>query len=322
MTPMDRGNARPILEVVDVGKRYGARRALERLRFTVRGGEVVGLLGPNGAGKTTALSILSSVLSPDVGRVAIDGRSLHEDRSLRRRIGLVPQSLAIYPTLSPAQNVTYFGRMQGLSRPAAATAAAEALEAVGLAERAHDATYALSGGMQRRLNLACGIVHRPAVLLLDEPTVGVDIESRERLLALVHRLRDAGSAIVYSTHYMEEAERLCDRVLLLDRGTLAADDTVEALIARAGSRPRMELTYRGGAPAAALVAIEGVHELPGSRGEGRLALEMESLSQVPLVLERLRAAGIAVLDFSLHSPNLADAFLALTGQSLGEAAAA
>ena len=319
---MDRENARPILEVTDVGKRYGSRRALEQLRFSVRGGEVVGLLGPNGAGKTTALSILSSVLLPDVGRVSIDGRSLHEDRRLRRRIGLVPQSLAIYPSLSPTQNVTYFGRMQGLSRSAAATAAAEALAQVGLAERADDATHALSGGMQRRLNLACGIVHRPAVLLLDEPTVGVDIESRERILALVHRLREAGAAIVYSTHYMEEAERLCDRVLLLDRGTLAADDTVEALIARAGTRPRMELTCRGLPPAAALAAIEGVRELPGLRREGRLALEMESLAQVTLVLERLHAAGVAVLDFSLHSPNLADAFLALTGQSLGEAAAA
>src|SRR5512143_3806331 len=263
----------PVLEVTDVGKRYGAQRALERLRFTVHRGEVVGLLGPNGAGKTTALSILSSVLAPDAGSVSVAGRPLHRDRALRRRVGLVPQSLALYPTLSPMQNATYFARMAGLSRVAAAAAARDALDAVGLAERAHDATRALSGGMQRRVNLACGIVHRPDVLLLDEPTVGVDIDSREQILALVLGLRDAGTAVVYSTHYMEEAERLCDRVLLLDRGTLVADDTVEALIARAGTRPRMELTCRTRPPGDVLARLDGVR--PGAAPDGRPAPDRE-----------------------------------------------
>ena len=321
MTPMSREDAAPVLEVTDVSKRYGTLQALQRLRFVVGRGELVGLLGPNGAGKTTALSILASVLTPDAGRVAIDGRSVHAERTLRRRIGLVPQSLAIYPTLSARQNVRHFARMAGLSRSDAGHATDEALDAVGLLERGHDPARALSGGMQRRLNLACGIAHRPAVLLLDEPTVGVDIESRESILALVHELRCAGTAIVYSTHYMEEAERLCHRVLLLDRGTLVADDTVEALIARARSHPRMEITYRGRLDAARL-ALEGVRALPRTSGEGRLAFEMESVAQVPLVLERLRAAGVSVVDFSLHSPNLADAFLALTGRSLREPAAA
>jgi len=312
----------PILEVSDVVKRYGTRRALDRLHFTVRSGEVVGLLGPNGAGKTTALSILATVLAPDSGRVAIDGRSPHEDRRVRRHIGLVPQSLALYPTLSPAQNVAYFGRMQGLSRSEAVSATAEALDAVGLTERAHDATRTLSGGMQRRVNLACGIVHRPRILLLDEPTVGVDVESREHMLNLVDRLRNAGAAIVYSTHYMEEAERLCERVLLIDRGTLVADDTVENLIARAGTRPRMEITCRGRPAETTYATIDGVREIPGAHGEGRLTLEMESLALVTVVLERLRMAGVIVLDFSLHSPNLADAFLALTGRRLRELVAA
>jgi len=319
---MDPENPSPILEVLEVGKSYGRRLALDRVSFVVRPGEIVGLLGPNGAGKTTTLSILSSVLAPDQGRVAIDGRSLLEHRELRRRIGLVPQSIAIYPTLSASQNVVYFGRMQGLSRAAARAAANEALEAVGLADRAGDPARALSGGLQRRLNLACGIVHRPRILLLDEPTVGVDLESRERILALVRRLRDDGIAVVYSTHYMEEVERLCDRVLLIDRGVLVADDTAEALIARAGSRPRMELTCRGRPPDGVYAAIAGVRELAHAGSEGRLVLEMESLAQMPAVLEALRAAGVTVLDFSLHSPNLADAFLLLTGRSLHERAAA
>jgi ABC-2 type transport system ATP-binding protein len=322
VTPIDHGGAAPILEVIDVGKCYGTRCVLDRVRFTVRPGEVVGLLGPNGAGKTTTLSIVSTVLVPDSGRVSIDGRSLHAERALRRQIGLVPQSLAIYPTLSPAQNVTYFARMQGFARAAAVSAAREVLEAVGLTDRADDPTRLLSGGMQRRLNLACGIVHRPAFLLLDEPTVGVDLESREHILGLVHRLRDAGAGIVYSTHYMEEAERVCDRVLLIDRGTVVADDTVEALIARGGSRPRMELTCRGRPAAPNYAMIDGVRELPGSRGEGHLTLQMASLSQVPEVIERVRAAGVTVLDFSLHSPNLADAFRALTGRRLRDPGAA
>jgi linearmycin/streptolysin S transport system ATP-binding protein len=315
-------NPTPILEVQDVGKSYGRRRALDRVSFVVRPGEVVGLLGPNGAGKTTTLSILSSVLAPDRGRVTIGGRSLREHRDLRRRIGLVPQSIAIYPTLGASQNVAYFARMHGLSRAAAAAAAAEALDAVGLADRAHDAARTLSGGLQRRLNLACGIVHRPAILLLDEPTVGVDLESREQILVLVRRLRDDGIAVVYSTHYMEEVERVCDRVLLIDRGTLVADDTAEALIARAGSRPRMEITCRGRPPDGATAAIRGVRELARAGSEGRLVLEMESLALVTAVLESLTAAGVTVLDFSLHSPNLADAFLLLTGRSLHERAAA
>jgi ABC-2 type transport system ATP-binding protein len=322
MTSPDRRGASAILEVSDVSKSYGPHRALARVSFVVRPGEIVGLLGPNGAGKTSTLSILATLLRPDQGRVTVHGRSPHEERRIRRRIGLVPQSLAVYPTLSPAQNVAYFARMHGLSRHDAPAASAAALAAVGLAERAHDPTQALSGGMQRRLNLACGIVHRPAVLLLDEPTVGVDIESRERILELVRRLRDDGAAIVYSTHYMEEVERLCDRVLLIDRGTLAADDTVEALIARAGTRPRMELMCRGWPPESAYATIEGVRERPGSRREGRLELEMESLAQVTVVLERVNAAGVPVLDFRLHSPNLADAFLALTGRRLRDGGAA
>src|SRR5262249_62051889 len=141
-----------------------------------------------------------------------------------------------------------------------------------------------------RLNLACGIVHRPGILLLDEPTVGVDLESRERILALVRRLRDDGIAVVYSTHYMEEVERLCDRVLLIDRGILVADDTAEALIARAGSRPRTEITCRGGAPEGACAAIAGVRELAHAGSEGRLVLEMESLAQMPAGLRAPPAA--------------------------------
>ncbi len=211
----------PILEAIEISKSYGARLALDNVSLAVKPGEIAGLLGPNGAGKTTTLTILSTLMRPDRGRVLIDGKPPKSDpRILGRMLGLVPQSLALYPTLSAAQNVWHFARMQGLSRAEATEACARVLDEVGLSERAGDPMHSFSGGMKRRLNLACGIVHRPAVLMLDEPTVGVDLQSREQILTLVRRCAEAGAAVIYSTHYMEEAERICDRVLLIDRGKL------------------------------------------------------------------------------------------------------
>ena len=307
----------PILEAIEISKSYGTRLALDNVSLAVKQGEIAGLLGPNGAGKTTTLSILSTLLRPDHGRIMIDGKPPKADpRGLGRMLGLVPQSLALYPTLSAAQNIRHFARMQGVSSRDTARACERVLEEMGLTERADDPIHSFSGGMKRRLNLACGMVHRPAVLLLDEPTVGVDLQSREQILTLVRRCADAGSAVIYSTHYMEEAERLCDRVLLIDRGRLIADGKVEELISLGGAKPRMELTYRGQLPEGWPNHLDDIREIAPSGGEGKLALEMTSLGQVAEVLQRLRALEVNVLDFSLHSPNLADAFIALTGHAL------
>jgi ABC-2 type transport system ATP-binding protein len=313
----ERAGRASILEAIEISKSYGARRAVDNLSLAVKPGEVAGLLGPNGAGKTTTLSILSTLMRPDRGRVLIDGKPPRSDpRVLGRMLGLVPQSLALYPTLSAAQNVWHFARMQGLSSADAGDACARVLDEVGLTERAGDPMQSFSGGMKRRLNLACGMVHRPAVLMLDEPTVGVDLQSREQILTLVRRRAEAGAAVIYSTHYMEEAERVCDRVLLIDRGKLIADGSVEELVALGGGRPRMELTYRGELPTGWSRNLVDIDEIAQVTGEGQLALEMKSLTQVPTVLQQLRASGINVLDFTVHSPNLADAFIALTGRIL------
>ena len=314
---MSNAECAPILEAIEISKSYDARLALDNVSLAVKPGEIAGLLGPNGAGKTTTLSILSTLMRPDRGRVLIDGKPPSSDpRRLGRMLGLVPQSLALYPSLSAAQNVWHFARMQGLSSADATAACARVLEEVGLNERAGDPMHSFSGGMKRRLNLACGIVHRPAALMLDEPTVGVDLQSREQILTLVRHCADAGAAVIYSTHYMEEAERICDRVLLIDRGRLIADGTVEQLVALGGGRPRLELTYRGQLPDRWSEHLAGVHEIVQAGGEARLGLEMKSLAQVPETLEQLRAANVNVLDFSVHSPNLADAFISLTGRSL------
>jgi ABC-2 type transport system ATP-binding protein len=307
----------PLLEAIEISKSYGARLALDNVSLAVRPGEIVALLGPNGAGKTTTLSILATLLKPDSGHVLINGKPRKSDPTgLGRMLGLVPQSLALYPTLSAAQNVWHFARMQGLARDDAKEYCRRALEEVGLGDRASDPMHAFSGGMKRLLNLACGIVHRPAVLLLDEPTVGVDLQSREQLLARIRHYADAGAGVIYSTHYMEEAERICDRVLLIDRGKLIAEGDLEKVISLGGSRPRIELTYRGQLPDGRFGSLAGVREIGTTVSEGKAILEMNSFAQVAEVLHRLRTLDVNVVDFNLHSPNLSDAFIALTGHTL------
>jgi ABC-2 type transport system ATP-binding protein len=307
----------PLLEAIEISKSYGARLALDNVSLAVRPGEIVALLGPNGAGKTTTLSILATLLKPDSGHVLINGKPRKSDPTgLGRMLGLVPQSLALYPTLSAAQNVWHFARMQGIARDDAKEYCRRALEEVGLGDRANDPMHAFSGGMKRLLNLACGIVHRPPVLLLDEPTVGVDLQSREQLLARIRHYADAGAGVIYSTHYMEEAERICDRVLLIDRGKLIAEGDLEKVISLGGSRPRIELTYRGNLPDGRFDALEGVREIGATGIEGKATLEMNSFARVAEVLHGLRTLDVTVVDFNLHSPNLSDAFIALTGRTL------
>jgi ABC-2 type transport system ATP-binding protein len=307
----------PLLEGIEISKSYGARLALHNVSLAVRPGEIAALLGPNGAGKTTTLSILATLLKPDSGHVLINGKQRKSDPTgLGRMLGLVPQSLALYPTLSAAQNVWHFARMQGLARDDAKEYCRRALEEVGLGDRASDPMHAFSGGMKRLLNLACGIVHRPSVLLLDEPTVGVDLQSREQLLALIRHYADAGAGVIYSTHYMEEAERICDRVLLIDRGKLIAEGDLEKVISLGGSRPRIELTYRGQLPDGRFGNLAGVREIGTTVSEGKAILEMNSFAQVAEVLHGLRTLDVNVVDFNLHSPNLSDAFIALTGHTL------
>ena len=307
----------PLLEAIEISKSYGARLALDNVSLAVGPGEIVALLGPNGAGKTTTLSILATLLKPDSGHVLINGKPRKSDPTgLGRMLGLVPQSLALYPTLSGAQNVWHFARMQGLSHNDAIEHCKRALDEVGLGDRADDPMHSFSGGMKRLLNLACGIVHRPSVLLLDEPTVGVDLQSREQLLALIRHYADAGAGVIYSTHYMEEAERICDRVLLIDRGKLIAEGDLEKVISLGGSRPRIELTYRGQLPDGRFGSLAGVREIGTTVSEGKAVLEMNSFTQVAEVLHGLQTLDVNVVDFNLHSPNLSDAFIALTGHAL------
>jgi ABC-2 type transport system ATP-binding protein len=302
----------------DLHKRYGHRDALDGVSFDVSPGEVVGLLGPNGAGKTTTLSILSGVIAPDSGRALIGSFDLASaPRQARHCLGLVPQSLALYPTLTALENLVFFGRIQGMASRDAFHRAHGLLEEVGLDDRANDVVNEFSGGMMRRLNIACGMMHFPAAIMLDEPTVGVDPQSRGRIFAVIERAAQAGGAILYSTHYMEEAERLCNRIVLIDHGKIVAQGTDRELIALAGTEARLEIMTKKALPRGWSEGIDGVSELPWEVVDGfAAAATLRALDQVPDVLRRAVEFGDEVLEFHVHRPNLQDAFLKLTGHAL------
>jgi len=305
-----------MVQVTGLGKSFGARRVLDQVSFSVQPGELVGLLGPNGAGKTTTLSILATVLAPDEGTVRIAGFDLARERTaIRARLGLVPQSLALYPSLTALENLVLFARLRGANAHQARRLCAEALDEVGLADHAQRTVGLLSGGMKRRLNLACALVHQPQVLLLDEPTVGVDPQSRERILNTVKELGHSGTAVLYCTHYMDEVERVCNRVVLIDHGRVVAAGTVAELVGLAGGRPRIELYFQTPPPSRWYLELSRVSELTPSPSPNHTVLEFDSLTRVHELLRRAQAAG-SVLEFSVHSPNLSDAFMALTGHRL------
>ena len=240
---------RPVLELLDLRKRRGSTQALDGVSLRVAPGEILGLLGPNGAGKSTLVSITSGLLDADSGsvelRVSAALAGPPSDPSIRRHIGLAPQSLAIYAELSGAENLAFFAGLSGVARADIPGRVDAALAFVGLGDRASDRAKTYSGGMARRLNLAAALVHEPSLLLLDEPTVGVDPQSRNHLLDNVEQLRAQGKAVLYTTHYMEEAQRVCDRVAIIDHGQLLAVDRVDTLLREHAGPSCLELEYEG-----------------------------------------------------------------------------
>ena len=298
------------------------QRVLDELTFDVAPGEIVGLIGPNGAGKTTTLAVLSTLLAPHAGDVRIAGHDVRRTpQAVRRSIGCVPQEVALYPRLTGRENVTFFARLGGARRADAHRAAAAALEQVGLAGRADEPTATYSGGMQRRLSLACGLLGAPPVLLLDEPTVGVDPQSFENIVVAIRGRASGGAALLYSTHHMDEAEQLCDRVVLIDHGRVVATGTPAHLIQAAVPGLVIDVVTDRVLSAGWLGDLAGARAsaLPDGSGRGaargsaaRIALEDVELA--PRVLERAARAG-KVLDFHVHRPSLHDAFLALTGHA-------
>jgi ABC-2 type transport system ATP-binding protein len=314
-----------MLSVNELSKNYGDLVAVDSVSFTAGKGTVFGLLGPNGAGKSTAINCISGLLRPTSGHAYVDGHDVVSDgKAARRSLGVVPQELALYEDLPAVENLRYWGQAYGLRGKVLEQRVGEVLEYIGLGDRAKDLPKAFSGGMKRRLNFGCGIVHRPPVILLDEPTVGVDPQSRARLFDMVEAERDAGACVLYTTHYMEEAERLCDSLAIIDRGKLIAQGSVEELRAKLGARDVLQLSghFPIEATKQAIEALvqRGNHDLEFiAQEEDGITLTLSQASQhLPAIFEAVTGTGGNVTETSLRSPNLETLFLLLTGKELRE----
>jgi ABC-2 type transport system ATP-binding protein len=308
----------PILRCTGLRKRFGERQAVDGIGFEIGPGETYGLLGPNGAGKTTTISMACGILARDAGDVTVGGLPIDPSRTgVKRLIGYVPQDLAIYPDLSARENLAFFGHLYGLRGRELRTRSDEVLAVIDLAARANERTEQFSGGMKRRLNIGIGLLHRPRLLILDEPTVGVDPQSRNAILASVEELRAQGMGILYTTHYMEEAERLCDRVGIIDEGRIIAEGTRRELVSLVGVKDKVTLAASGDLQAGAAAArqIEGVIEATPKDGEIDL-LVLEARNLLPRVLDGVTRAGIAIRSVEVQEPDLEAVFLHLTGKAL------
>ncbi len=307
-----------MLECRGLRRRFGDLVAVDGVGFHIGPGETYGLLGPNGAGKTTTISMIAGLLERDGGEVVVAGEpmSTHAVRA-KSAIGYVPQDLAIYPDLSARENLVFFARLYGMSTSEAKRRSDAVLEVTGLADRADDQTKTYSGGMKRRLNVGIGLLHRPKLLILDEPTVGVDPQSRNAILESVEGLAGEGMAVLYTTHYMEEAERLCDRVGIIDHGKLIAEGTRTELVSLVGERDRVRLSATGDLiqAALALAAQPWVHETSAT-DEGIDLVVEEARGNLPAILKDAATAGAAIKSVEVTEPDLEAVFLHLTGRAL------
>ncbi len=309
-----------VLSCEHLTRRFGDRVAVDDVSLSIASGETYGLLGPNGAGKTTTIRMICGLLKRDSGRVSaagfdVDARAMEA----KMHIGYVPQDVALYPDLTARENLQFVGRLYRLRGRVLAERVHEVLALVDLADRGEDRVEAYSGGMRRRLNIAAGLLHRPALLVLDEPTVGVDPQSRHAILESVRTLGGAGMAILYTTHYMEEAERVCDRVGIMDRGRLIAEGTRRELVSMLDEHDRIELAATGDLErfAAACRELDGIDGASVTDGHLQL-LARDGRRLLPAVLDAAESHGAAVKSVEVVEPDLEAVFLHLTGTALRE----
>jgi linearmycin/streptolysin S transport system ATP-binding protein len=310
--------ATSVLACEGLRKTFGERVAVDGVGFTIDPGETYGLLGPNGAGKTTTISMVCGLLTRDAGRVTLAGRELDTGTiDVKAAVGFVPQELAIYPDLTARENLRFFGRLYDLAGASLESRIDRVLDTIGLADRGDERTDAFSGGMKRRLNIGLGMLNDPQLLVLDEPTVGVDPQSRNAILGSVEALARDGMAVLYTTHYMEEAERLCDRVGILDEGTLRAEGTPRELISLVGEHDRLHVDARGdlAAAAASAAAVPGVEEAVVHDG-GIDVLADDVRASLAEIVRAIDGTGSSISSMTVDEPNLEAVFLHVTGKAL------
>jgi ABC-2 type transport system ATP-binding protein len=307
-----------LLSVNQVSKSYGARKAVDGVSFQVRQGQTIGLIGPNGAGKSTTVGMICGLLPADSGSITMDGETIGQGVSgAKRKIGFVPQDLALYDDLTSLENLKLFGALYGLKGALLKQRCEQALALVNLADRASDKPATFSGGMKRRLNIAAALLHDPQLLILDEPTVGVDPQSRNAIFDTLEALKAQGRSLIYTSHYMEEVERLADHIVIIDHGKVLADETPDALYRRLPAQAALRVELAG-EPSAAL--LDGVKTQPGVTGvqhEGNaLDIGLADAAHAPAVLAWLAGQGQPLLHFATAKTSLENIFLNLTGRSL------
>ena len=305
-------HAAPPLRVEALVKRFGQVTGVNGITLELRSGECLGLLGPNGAGKSTLIRSIVGRVIPDSGAISVFGAPATSPQA-RKSLGWIPQELALYPRLTCSENLRSFGRYHGLSGSALDQAVARCLGWATLSDRANELVKNLSGGMKRRLNMAAGLIHHPKLVLMDEPTVGVDPQSRNHIFEMIEKLHAEGMSLIYTTHYMEEAERLCDRIAIIDHGKIIALGTNAELVHDAfGSRSQVLARFAGAEERmAAWVVQRGGHAV-----DGIAQFTLEHPTEISALLEASGKAGLELVDVSIRKPNLESVFLHLTGREL------
>jgi ABC-2 type transport system ATP-binding protein len=306
------------IEVKNLKKSFGDLQAVNGVSFAIHEGEVFSLLGPNGAGKSTTISMLSGLLVPDDGVAAIMGHSISgEPEAAKTSLGVVPQDIALYPDLSARENLVFWGKMYGLRGAALKTRVDEVLEIIGLADRQKDKVGTFSGGMKRRVNIGAALLHKPAVIIMDEPTVGIDPQSRRHILDNVKELNRQGMTVLYTTHYMEEAAELSNHIAIMDAGKVIAYGTHDELIKLVGEETRIDLTINTESTTVipAWRATPGVSKTAAEDGKITVLVD-DSNSVLPHLFEAANKAGVRIASVDIQEPNLETVFLHLTGKAL------
>ncbi|MBN1893292.1 ABC transporter ATP-binding protein [bacterium] len=306
-----------MLTVSHVSKRFKDIAAVQDVSFEIRKGEIFGLLGPNGAGKTTTLNMICSLIKPDSGRIELDGMEVTDKNpGLRKKLGVVPQDVALYEEFSAVDNLKFWGGLYGLKGTPLKSRIAEVLSLVGLEERSRDRMKTYSGGMKRRLNLACGMIHNPGLLLLDEPTVGIDPQGRHAMLDMIRRAAKSGTTILYTTHYLDEAESLCDRLCIMDHGRVLATGNQDEIKRIVGENRIFKVT--------GVFEARNAEEMPGRIPEltllslrpNEVLYSLPVRQQTGKLIETLIASGFQIENLSIKEPSLDSVFLKLTGKEL------
>lgn len=306
-----------ILEVKNLVKRYGEKLAVDNMNLKIERGEILGLLGPNGAGKTTLINSIIGITDIQSGEINIFGKSMkHRPLDIKKNIGVVPQNLALLNEFTAMENVTYFARLYNLRGEELKAGVQEALEFTNLWERRNEFPKKYSGGMQRRLNIACSIAHKPELIIMDEPTVGIDPQSRNHILESIKKLNELGSTIIYTSHYMEEVEAICTRVVIMDNGRLIAEGTKENLAAYVREEQVADIALES-ANYSIVTAVKGIYGTKECTLSGNtLTVVMDKSSSISRVLNAITEKGGVIIKVNMQDATLEDVFLTLTGKTL------